>query len=64
MNCREEQEQFEIWVQMIRRNGMEPYISESFDIAIQAYYTNPGYRTLEYIAKLNPQAAEFVLQDT
>lgn len=63
MRKNEDQEQFEIWVQMVRGNGLESAIRESCDVAIQAYRANPGYRTMEYIAKLNPKAAEMLLRD-
>ena len=63
MRKSEDQEQFEIWVQMVRRNGLEPQIRESCDVAIQAYHANPGHQTMEYIAKLNPKAAEMLLRD-
>lgn len=47
-----------LWIRQLKKEGMEPKLAASAELAVQAYYKCSGKKTLKFIRGLNPAAAE------
>lgn len=55
-----EKKKFKLWKNKVIELGYDKQIQSSINIAIDLYNTYPGKYTRKYIAKLNPQAGEYI----
>lgn len=55
-----ENKQFKVWKRKIEADGMVNRIKEDVKVAVIAYNSNPGKKSLAYISQLNPVAGELI----
>ena len=57
-----ERKQFNTWKKQVEAKGVDQAIRADTEIALHAYNSYPGQRTLNYIRGLNPAAADLIAQ--
>lgn len=55
-----EKKKFKLWKNKVIELGYDKQIRSSINAAIDLYNTYPGKYTRKYIAKLNPEAGEYI----
>lgn len=55
--------EFKLWKKQLKASGTDAMIGSDVDLAMRVYRSNPGKRTLKYIRKKNPQAAQYLSRE-
>lgn len=58
-----ERKEFKVWKKKLKASGMATMLEFDVDLAIRAYHSNPGKRTLKYIRRENPEAARRIAEE-
>ena len=55
---------FQTWVKTLTEKGIDAQVRSNMQVAVKVYNANPGKRTQQWVASLNPEAGKWIAANT